>query len=96
MRRMLNKGRDRLAEYCKRSRLKQYELADLLAMHETTLSHVLSGKRRPGLDTALRIEAVTGIPVSSWSDTRVAGMEPQPRARRIAAVGREKSRAIAS
>lgn len=70
MRRMANTGPERLEAYRKRFRLKQFELADLLRMHFTTLSQVLAGKRRPGLDTALRIEELTGIPVSSWSERR--------------------------
>ena len=67
---MAKTGRQRLADYVTRSRLKQYELADLLAIHETTLSQILHGKRRPGLDIALRIEAETGIPAVSWSDQK--------------------------
>ena len=85
-------GRQRLAEYRKRSRLKQYELADLIGMHDTTLSQVLSGKRRPGLDTALRIEAATGIPVESWMDTKIGrSAKANGSNRKRANVGRVKS-----
>lgn len=86
-------GPERLVEYCKRSRLKQYELADLLLMHNTTLSHVMSGKRRPGLDIAVRIEALTGIPVSAWADTaRGTAVTKRSRAKKTVVIGREKSR----
>lgn len=86
-------GRERLAEYCKRSRLKQYELADLLGMHESSLSQVLSGRRRPGLDVSLRIEAVTGIPVNAWADSgRGTGDRRRSKAKKTDGIGREKSR----
>ena len=37
------------------------------------LSQIVHGVRRPGLDTALRIEDATGIPVRSWADIPVSG-----------------------
>lgn len=91
---MRNTGRERLAEYCRRCRLKQYELADLLGMHFTTLSQVLAGKRRPGLDTALRIERLTGVPVESWSDQMfVDSAEPKPSKRKTARLSKAQTHA---
>jgi transcriptional regulator with XRE-family HTH domain len=85
-------GPERLLQYCKRSHLKQYELADLLQMHNTTLSHVISGKRRPGLDIAVRIEALTGIPVSAWTDSeRGKTARRIARTTKTAAIGRVKN-----
>jgi transcriptional regulator with XRE-family HTH domain len=88
---MLQTGRERLADYRRRSKLKQYELADLLGLHETTLSQILAGKRRPGLDIALRIETLTGVPVESWSAIVVGEVEKrrERRAKR-AHVGKAK------
>lgn len=89
---MAQSGPERLAEYCERSRLKRYELADLLQMHESTLSQMIAGKRRPGLATALRIEEATGIPVSAWAANQRAGLgKRQSGARRKSSVGKEKS-----
>jgi plasmid maintenance system antidote protein VapI len=65
--RIMQTGRAQLAAYRKRSRLKQNQLAHLLRIHDTYLSQLLSGRRRPGLDVALRIERLTGVPVESWS-----------------------------
>lgn len=79
---MLQGGRTRLRAYCTRMRLKQYELADLLGMHEATLSQIFSGVRRPGLDTALRIQRITGIPVDAWSDTERGTTESDGRRQR--------------
>lgn len=88
---MPQSGPERLAEYCKRSRLKQYELADLLEMHETTLSQMLAGKRRPGLATALRIEDVTGIPVSAWKAHHLGSLGKRHRKQtRKSNLGKEK------
>jgi len=64
-------GREQLAAWRERSKLKQYELARLLEITDAYLSQVLSGKRRPSLLIAVRIERETGIPVSSWVPTRL-------------------------
>lgn len=71
----MQSGRERLAAYRDRSRLKQTELATLLGMTDSYLSQVLSGRRRPGLDTALRIEEQTGVPVESWGERVIADAE---------------------
>lgn len=65
-------GRTRLAEYLRRTRLKQYELAGFLGITDAYLSQVLSGKRRPSLPIAVRIERETGVPVETWVDTRMS------------------------
>lgn len=83
-------GREQLAEYQKRSRLKQYELADLLSLDYGHLSQLLSGKRRPGLGLATRIQDLTGVPATSWVDRRVGRVgKPFPRSPRKTQVGKE-------
>jgi transcriptional regulator with XRE-family HTH domain len=69
---MSKTGRQRLAKYVERSKQKQYEVAQDLRITESYLSQVLSGRRRPGLDIAVRIETLTGIPVSAWAASRKA------------------------
>lgn len=59
-------GSQRLREYRDKHGYKQYELAELLELDEAHLSQLLSGKRRPGLPIAVRIEQRTGIPAESW------------------------------
>jgi transcriptional regulator with XRE-family HTH domain len=73
----MQNGRERLAAYRHRSRMRQNELADLLGLTDSYLSQILSGRRRPGLDIAVRIETLTGVPVESWADTSVSEAEPK-------------------
>lgn len=65
-------GRERLAEWRDRSRISQKDMAAMFGITDSYLSQVLSGRRRPGLDIAVRIEALTGVPVQSWSDTSLS------------------------
>lgn len=69
---MEKSGLERLTEYRDRHGYKQYELAELLSLDEAYLSQILSGKRRPGLPIAVRIEDRTGIPAKSWLLTPVS------------------------
>ena len=62
-------GRERLAQWIKRSKLDQQETAALIEMDPAVLSKILVGRRRPGLDNALKIERVTGIPVEAWQSS---------------------------
>ena len=64
-------GAQRLAEYRDKHSYKQYELAELLELDDAHVSQLLSGKRRPGLEIAVRIEERTGIPARSWLLTGV-------------------------
>jgi transcriptional regulator with XRE-family HTH domain len=62
---------DRLREYRAKHYDKAYEMAAEIHITEAQLSQILNGKRRPGLDIAVRIEDVTGIPARSWVDSPV-------------------------
>ena len=64
-------GRQRLRQYLERSRMNQREFARAIRITDSYLSQLLSGVRRPGLPTAVRLEAETGVPVASWVDTGV-------------------------
>jgi len=87
---MLKTGRERLAAYRDKCHLNQNELADLLQLDYTYVSQIITGVRRPGLETAIRIEAVTGIPVKSWSAT-IRGNPGRafPRTKKKQRVGKE-------
>lgn len=67
---MKKTGPERLADYRDKHGYKQYELAELLEVPEAYISQILNGHRRPGLPTAMRIEARTGIPAESWLLTK--------------------------
>jgi len=49
----------------------QREAATLLGVHYTFLNQILSGRRLPARDTAVRFEQKTGVPVGAWSPTSV-------------------------
>ncbi len=61
-------GRQQLRAWLHRSVRKQKDLAAQLGITDAFLSQVLAGNRRPKLETLLKIEAVTGVPVVSWAD----------------------------
>ncbi len=62
-------GRHLLEAWRLRSKLKQTELAKALQVSDGYLSHILAGKRTPtNLPLLMRIETLTGVPVSSWVD----------------------------
>jgi transcriptional regulator with XRE-family HTH domain len=75
-------GRHQLRAWLNRSRQKQKDLAVQLGITDAYLSQILSGQRRAKLETLLRIEAVTGVPVVSWADMPVGASdeasEPTP------------------
>ena len=52
-----------------RSKMNQTQLAKALNVSNGYLSQILNGKRTPtNLPFLMRIEALTGVPVSSWVD----------------------------
>jgi plasmid maintenance system antidote protein VapI len=74
-------GRERLRQWITRSKLQQNEAAAVIGMHPTQLNHILTGDRRPGLDTAVKIERATGIVVEAWvpfGDDDLAEPHPEP------------------
>jgi transcriptional regulator with XRE-family HTH domain len=60
-------GRELLAEWVARSKFTQREAADFIGLTEGKLSMYLNGRQRPNIDTALRIQDATGVPVRSWA-----------------------------
>jgi transcriptional regulator with XRE-family HTH domain len=50
-----------------RRMVNQRETAELLGITEAYLSQLLNNKRQPGLDNAIKIERLTGIPVEAWT-----------------------------
>lgn len=47
----------------------QREAAEYLGVHETFVSQLVNGERTPGLENAITIERLTGIPVEAWLST---------------------------
>lgn len=55
-----------------RREVNQRQAAELIEMNEVHFSQILNGQRRPGLDTAIKIEEHTGVPVRSWTLSEVS------------------------
>lgn len=68
-------GRELLADWLQRAKFSQRQGADFIGVTEGKLSMYLSGSQRPGLDTALRIQDKTGVPVRSWALSELSDSE---------------------
>lgn len=60
-------GPARLRAWMKKAGLNQREFADLVRVHQTTVSGWLLGHAVPPLPIALRLRAVTKIPIEAWA-----------------------------
>lgn len=58
--------RERLRDWIVRSKVTQREAAKILGLDHTLLNQILSGRRKPGLANAFKIERVTGIAAGAW------------------------------
>lgn len=56
-----------MRDWMRRRGFNQSDAARYLGWDQGNISVVLAGKRTLGLETALRIERLTGIPVEAWS-----------------------------
>lgn len=53
--------------------------ARFLGFDQPYMSVLLSGKRTPGLDNAIKLERLTGIPVEAWASTELDDYDtPEP------------------
>lgn len=64
----MNDVTKRVRAKLKRQRKSQNQLAIELGISKAHLSAILSGKRRPSLTVATRIEAATGIDATDFAD----------------------------
>lgn len=67
---MLN-ARERLKLWLERSGLNQGEVGLELKIDRSSLCQIISGRRSPSLALAARIEAMTGIPASTWASVNM-------------------------
>lgn len=63
----MQSGPEQLKAWIDRAKLNQRKTAEYLGFDETYVSQLLGEKRTPGLDNALLIERMTGIPVEAWA-----------------------------
>lgn len=62
-------GAELLRDWIERRGYKQTEAAEVLSLQPTFLSMLVNKHRLPSLDNAVKIERLTGIPVSAWSSS---------------------------
>lgn len=80
-------GPAQLKDWMLRRRFLQKEAAEYLGMDETFVSQMVNGKRTPGLENAVHIERMTGIPVEAWVPTEVGNSSAveSPKAQKVPA-----------
>jgi transcriptional regulator with XRE-family HTH domain len=64
-------GPEQLKDWMHRRRFMQKEAAEYLGWDETYVSRILTGGRIPGLDNAIHLERMTGIPVEVWASSEL-------------------------
>lgn len=64
-------GAQQLREWIDRRGVTDRDAAKIIGLNHTFLSNLVTGKRRPGLVNALKVERATGIPVEAWTPTTV-------------------------
>jgi transcriptional regulator with XRE-family HTH domain len=67
----MHSGPEQLKDWMSRKGFKQADACRFLGFDAATMSNFLAGKRTPGLETAVRIERSTGIPVEAWLPTEI-------------------------
>ncbi len=58
---------ERLLQWLGRTRQTQYELAESIGVSQGYVSGIITGRHKPSLDIAAKIERVAGIPASAWA-----------------------------
>lgn len=69
---MVKNAHDELRAWCERNGRTAAEVAKMLGVTRPQVSHLQTGARKPSLALATRIQALTGIPVTSWHDDKVS------------------------
>jgi transcriptional regulator with XRE-family HTH domain len=70
-------GAEQLSEWMRRAKMNQAEAARYLGFDAPYVSVLLSGKRTPGLDNAILLERLTGIPVEAWASSELDDQDAQ-------------------
>lgn len=63
----MQSGREQLTDWIARRGFNQTEAAEYLGLHKAEISYYVNGVRTPGLETAVLIERLSGIPVEAWT-----------------------------
>ena len=60
-------GPEQMRDWMRRRGFKQADAARYLEMDQGYLSRIVNGEQTPGLNLALKLERLTGIPVETWA-----------------------------
>jgi plasmid maintenance system antidote protein VapI len=71
----MESGADQLRDWMRRRGFKSSDAARYLEMDEPYISVLINGKRTPGLDNAIKLERLTGIPVEAWASSHLSESE---------------------
>lgn len=71
----MQSGAEQLKDWMRRRGFKQADAARYLGFDEPYISVLSSGKRTPGLDNAILLERLTGIPVEAWASSELGDSE---------------------
>jgi plasmid maintenance system antidote protein VapI len=67
----MHSGAEQLKDWMRRRGFNQADACRFLGFDAASMSNFCAGKRTPGLETAIRIERLTGIPVEVWSSSEL-------------------------
>lgn len=86
----MKSGREQLRAWIERQGMTQREAAKSLSMNEVMMSQVLAGDRTPSIQSAIRLEELTGITVRSWKrrQIRKASQAAKPNGAQVADLAR--------
>lgn len=62
----MHSGPSQLRDWMARRHFNQAETAAFFGWYESVISQYLGGQRIPNLENAVKIEELTGIPVTAW------------------------------
>lgn len=67
----MHSGPEQLKDWMRRRGFTQADMARYFEWDQSFVSVLLSGRRSPGLETAVTIERLAGIPVEAWLPSSV-------------------------
>lgn len=77
----MQSGPDQFKDWMRRRGFTQADAARYLGFTQPQITQWLAagtGRRNPGLDTAIKIERLTGIPVEAWAASELDESETAP------------------
>lgn len=67
----MKSGHEELKDWMERRGFNQRLTAAYFEWDEAYISNLVAGRRTPGLDNAVKIERMTGIPIEAWVSDQI-------------------------